>query len=98
METWVLISIRFEAAGYIPKLPLRMRPDNGGKEVSPLPGKNCEDWDCCRGRSSRVLGLVEVLCMLLILDVEVRAGVRDGSGSSPPRITGLGWSFNEVCR
>ena len=33
---------------------------------------------------------VEVLAMLLTLGVEVRAGVRDGSGSSPPRISGLG--------
>jgi hypothetical protein len=89
-DTWVLMSIRLAALGYIPKLPLRILPDEGGREASPLLAKDCKEWDGCRGWSSRVLELLKVLATLPTLDVELRAGVRDGSGSSPPRTSGRG--------
>lgn len=78
---------------YTPRLPLRVRPDVMTKLLlgPRCLGRDCRDGaDCRRGMSSRVLELVDALIMLLMLEVELRVGVRDGSGSSPPRIYGLG--------
>jgi hypothetical protein len=90
VDIWVLTSIRFPGLVYTPKLPLRIRPDMIFEGVGSRPGKDCRDVsDCFRGTFSRVLELVDELMMLFILEVELRVGVRDGRGSSPPLINGL---------
>jgi hypothetical protein len=94
------MSMRFPVFGaYTPKLPLRALPEVAPiEEVIPRLGIDCkEDTDWRRGTSSWLLEPVETL-MLLVLEVELRVGVRDGSGSSPGRMNGLDCScpFNEA--
>ncbi len=66
----------------------------------PRLGMDCkEDADCMRGTPSWVLELGEVVMMLLMLEVVLRVGVREGRGSSPPltKVLPLSWPFNETC-
>lgn len=85
-----MTSIRFPALVYTPKLPLRIRPEMRPEGVGSRPGKDCKDIrDCFLGAFSRVLELVDELRMLFMLEVELRVGVRDGRGSSPPLMGGL---------
>ena len=97
LDTLVLIIIRREFGG-MPKLPLRDRPEAVAAGVLFLASDCKDEWDCMRGTPSWVLELVEEDKMLLMLDVVLRAGVREGRGNSPPPTKDLilSWPLNDV--
>lgn len=77
-----------------PRLPLRILPLGGiASRERVVPRLGCEEDDMCVftcGESSCVV------LILLMLEVVLRVSDRDGSGSSPPRMTGFRWSFRDV--